>query len=70
MSMVPIVENILKEKTTPSNPDLVKMQNRYNDLVKRGIIQEERPKTFGEIAYPIDCKNKHINYSLSEKRPY
>jgi len=66
MSLVPIVENILKEKATPHNPDLAKMQNRYNDLVKRGVIKEERPKTFGDVIYPIDYENKHINYSLSE----
>ena len=59
------VENILRENAALRNPDLMEKQNRYHDLVKRGIIQEEQPKTFGDVAYPIDCKNKHIDYSLN-----
>jgi hypothetical protein len=65
MSLAPVVERVLKENASSRLSDLLEKQNRYHDLVKRGIVQEERPKTFGNVAYPIDCKNKHINYSLN-----
>ena len=64
MSIVPIVESILEENANQRRSDLKEIQNRCNDLVKRGIIQEERPKTFGSIPYPIDYKNRYINYPL------
>ena len=66
MSLTTIVESILEENAALCRSDLIEKQNRYNDLVKRGIIREERPKTFGDVAYPTDCKNKRIDYSLKK----
>lgn len=66
MSLTLNAESVLKESRASCRPSLVEMLNRYNDLVKRGVIQKEQPKTFGGVVYPTDCKNKHINYYLSE----
>ena len=69
MSMAPVVENILKDNVTSQHARILGIQKRYDDFVKRGIIQEEPPKTFGASAsvIPNDLKNKHIDYTLSKK---
>jgi len=57
-----------KKQYPPRIARVLEIQERYNDLVKRGIIKEEPPKTFGEAisATPNNLmQNKHINYSLS-----
>jgi len=72
MTMTPIVKNILENNFAPRIARVLEIQKRYDDLVERGIIQEEPPKTFGNAALivPNDLKNKHIDYTLSEKAPF
>ena|GEM_PF-6346046 len=68
MSMVSVIEKIQKDNVSPRIARVLAIQERYDDLIKRGIIKEEPPKTFGEAisATPNNLmQNKHINYSLS-----
>ena len=66
MTMTAAVKNILKNNTTSRFIRVLEIQKRHDDLVRRGIIQEEPPKTFGGVILPSDIKNKHIDYALGD----
>ena len=66
MSLIPAVEDILEKKALPRNSKLEEIQSRYNELIQRGVIKKAQPKTFGDVVYPVDYSNKHINYSLGD----
>jgi hypothetical protein len=65
MSLVSNVKTILKDNHIPRHAQLQAIQKRYAELVERGIIQEELPKTFGpgQTVYD-DFSNHYIDYSL------
>jgi hypothetical protein len=59
-SAAPDVEHILQNTASPKRERLYDIQKRYRQLVDRGIIHEEGPKTAFYIGEYDSYENTHI----------